>query len=824
MWLPRVVAAVASSTRPVVIVGGEPVGAPFVIDALREHARAAWFEVGGSIRDDVVAQGNSLARAVNAVMPGQLLMTALPYSSHLSAMKRHKDAIQPLWLVATLTVDAQPLIEGLLDLHQHGYRVALDIRSKQPLPKRVLASCALFGPEELHLPLDEARQVAPRGLEPRDVERLWRATEGRFGDFTREVLRAAGLPRTLVPSAQSALVDERDAPAVEPVQAIHALSREGELASALELAVLRAPHLVEGLLHQAGPRYQEEGLLSRLHLLLSALEEPYSLGERVLEWRLVAGFHAGDTAEALSDVDAHLETHIAPDLRARRAGTMDRAAGFVLAQQALEAKRSPLTVWQYGRLHPNHEASVEHLREAVQLADDQGTRYEVARNADTLAAKLCHVGQFAGAASWARWALDVFDGERLHDGPRRLLILNNLAVARILSGDLVGLKRSLEEALTLVEGHLPGLATMFRSTVAQLELAEGRPEVALQAVATSYNASPRRHRARFGYQYVRVLLELGRTSEARQLAADVSEVSRGGAPHEQSLAALARGMVGAVTGDGKAAWDLTEAMIDPLLNAEQRLPAALYYLLASDGAAHNVPSDLAQVLGTLHPVALHVLSGPAAAFEGVWPTLTVTTPVSTLDLAFLGRTACRYQGVPVTLAPRLAEVTLALALHPQGISRDELNDFLTPEGREPYSSGGIRGMMTRLRGILPVSDAPYRITVPYQADVLTLRNLLAGGKVREATALLRGPLLPLSEAPGVVEQRWALEEQLRQAALLNGDPEVLYDLAERLGDDLEFWEATADALGAGDPRLALARARVRRLEEAYGLAQTRAVN
>lgn len=824
MWLPRMVAAVASSTRPVAIVGGEPVGAPFVIDALREQARVAWFEVGGSIRDDVVAQGNTLARAVNAVMPGQLLTTALPYSSHLSAMRRHKDAIQPLWLVATLTVDSQPLVEELLDLHEHGYRVMLDIRGEPPVAEGALGRCALFGPEELHLPLDEARQVAPRMLPSREVERLWRATDGRFGDFTREVLRAAGLPRALIPSAHGSLVDERDALAVEPAQAVHALRREGELVAALELAVLKAPQLVDELLRQAGPRYQEDGLLTRLHLLLSALDEPYSLSERVLEWRLVAAFHAGETAEVVSDVDAHLETHTAPDLRARRAGTMQRTAGFVLAQQAVEAKRSPLTVWQYGRLHPNHEASVELLREAVQLADDQGTRYEVARNADTLAAKLYQVGQFAGAASWARWALDVFDGEQLHDGPRRLLILNNLAAARILSGDLVGLRRSLEDALALVEGNLPGLATMFRGTVAMLELAEGRPQEALRAIAATYDASPRRHRARFGYQYVRVLLELGRLDEARQIAADVSEVSRGGPPHEPSLAALARGMVGAIDGAERAVWDLTEAMIDPLLTAEQRLPAALYYLAVSGGAAHNVPADLAQVLGTLHPVALHVLSGPAASFAEVWPTLATTAPASALELSFLGRTACRYQGVPVTLAPRLAEVTLALALRPDGISRDELNDFLTPEGREPYSSGGIRGMMTRLRGILPVSDAPYRITVPYQVDVLTLRKLLGAGKVREAAALLRGQLLPFSEAPGVVEQRWALEEQLRQAALMNGDPEVLYDLAERLGDDLEFWEATADALGSGDPRLALARARVRRLEEAYGLSQGRAVN
>ena len=47
---------------------------------------------------------------------------------------------------------------------------------------------------------------------------------------------------------------------------------------------------------------------------------------------------------------------------------------------------------------------------------------------------------------------------------------------------------------------------------------------------------------------------------------------------------------------------------------------------------------------------------------------------------------------------------------------------------------------------------------------------------------------------------------------------MLFDLAERLGDDLELWEAAADALPAGDPRLPLAKARQRRLRVEFGAA------
>src|SRR5690606_33384789 len=243
-------------------------------------------------------------------------------------------------------------------------------------------------------------------------------------------------------------------------------------------------------------------------------------------------------------------------------------------------------VWQFARLHPHHETATTLLRESVQLAEEQGSRYEVARNADSLASRLSQMGEFARAASWARWALDVFDREQLLDGNRRLLIVNNLANARILSGDLVGLRGLLEDARALVEGSLPHLVAPIRSTMAQLELAEDNPSEALDLLWRTYQESPRRHRARNGYQLVRALGEFERLDEARTVAADITEISDGGESHERSLAALARGMVAALEGVQGDASDLLEALLDTSLVAEQRLTAALYYLLASGGAAH----------------------------------------------------------------------------------------------------------------------------------------------------------------------------------------------------------------------------------------------
>ena len=101
------------------------------------------------------------------------------------------------------------------------------------------------------------------------------------------------------------------------------------------------------------------------------------------------------------------------------------------------------------------------------------------------------------------------------------------------------------------------------------------------------------------------------------------------------------------------------------------------------------------------------------------------------------------------------------------------------------------------------------------------RRLLEEGvaweHLEEALALYQGPLLPWSQAPGVEELRLELEEALRQAVLAQGDTENLFLLAERLGEDLEVWEALLERLPSQDPRLPIVRARVARLRREYGV-------
>ena len=828
VWLARQVDAVLGADRPVLLLGGEAHGAPFVVDALRSRRRVAWFTLPRSFADDDVAQGNALAEALNGVLEAPLFSQALPYRAHLQGLRHHAADLRPLWLAVTSELADAPMLNDLAGLSEACYGVVIDLRWHDPEDAPAWAvGCLRLGREELRLSLAEAEQVAPGGLGHERVAELWRTTEGRFTDLMGAAHTAVGLPPLNVPAPAGPL---RSADRAEPVPsalAVRALAREGDWIDALELAVLAAPELVDDLLRTAGPAFHERGLTRRLHLLLSALPPAYARQERVLEWRLVAAADTGELPSVLPYVDAHLAAHRAPELRARRAGSLPHAEGFALAEQAVRDQRTPLTLWQFGRLHPDLGVSVRLLEESVRLAEDYGTPHAVARNAGSLAARLVHMGEFARARAWAQFALGVIDQHQLRDGARRLRLVNDLAFARLLTGDVAGLRRSLADSAAALTGTMPAVADLYRSTWAAVELAGGDAEASLELLRPLVEGAPRARRAAFAQQAVRALLDLGRVGEAGLVAEDAVELAAGVGDHALRVARLARGMVDAVqaardarAGEGpgdprldRARDDLLTTMTATDLAAELRLPAALYYLLASGGAAHHVPADLVRILASLHPLALRLFAGPAELFATVWDAIGGGGP--RLRLRFFGAVVCRWDGTPVDLAPRLAEVALALTLSPDGVSRDRLNDFLTPDDQPPFTSGGLRGLLTRLRGLLPVSEAPYRWAVPVAADVAEVRGLLAEGRVREAIGLWQGPLLPFSEAPGVREARETLEEALRQAALLSGDADALYELADRWGDDLELWEAAAGAMPPGEPRLALALARVRRLAAEY---------
>jgi hypothetical protein len=91
--------------------------------------------------------------------------------------------------------------------------------------------------------------------------------------------------------------------------------------------------------------------------------------------------------------------------------------------------------------------------------------------------------------------------------------------------------------------------------------------------------------------------------------------------------------------------------------------------------------------------------------------------------------------------------------------------------------------------------------------------LLDAGRIADALGGYRGPILPASDAPAIVEARETLDYSLRQAVLGSGDPDLLEAWLQLPSghDDLEVCRTLTALLPTPDPRRPAALSRLRRL-------------
>jgi hypothetical protein len=170
------------------------------------------------------------------------------------------------------------------------------------------------------------------------------------------------------------------------------------------------------------------------------------------------------------------------------------------------------------------------------------------------------------------------------------------------------------------------------------------------------------------------------------------------------------------------------------------------------------------------------------------------------------------------LSPRHSEILVVLAGHEEGLSGDELAVLLYPGDN---TSGTLRAEMVRLRALLgshALASRPYRLTCDVSSDWAAVSASLAAGDVPGALRLYRGPLLPTSEAPGVVRQRQDLHDWMRAMILIDGRQELLVSWTQsRWGaDDLEMWRRQCEILPATSPLRPRAEATASRLDAEFG--------
>lgn len=190
------------------------------------------------------------------------------------------------------------------------------------------------------------------------------------------------------------------------------------------------------------------------------------------------------------------------------------------------------------------------------------------------------------------------------------------------------------------------------------------------------------------------------------------------------------------------------------------------------------------------------------------------------SLQVLGRDQGRISvgGSTGDISARHAEILTLLAWHQDGLSSEELSAMLYPRDK---STTTLRAEMVRLRKVLQRLDPaavpesrPYRLRTPLVVDARQVLNYLHRGSHRMALQIYRGPLIPRSDAPAIVELRREISAALREAVLNDAGPDALMEYARlpEAADDVVVWETCLKLLPPRSPKRAAVVAHLERID------------
>jgi hypothetical protein len=165
-------------------------------------------------------------------------------------------------------------------------------------------------------------------------------------------------------------------------------------------------------------------------------------------------------------------------------------------------------------------------------------------------------------------------------------------------------------------------------------------------------------------------------------------------------------------------------------------------------------------------------------------------------------------GVSVQVSPRQAEILALLTLRPRGYSPGELR--LALYGDRQVSMSTLKAEVSRLRRMIGGGIAAHRycLTSPVRCDAAEVLRHLSCGETTAAIDTYRGPLLPDSEAPGIVDWRDRMQVAIREAVLQCEDPDAAITLGERIDNDPELYQHALNWLPPADRRTPLVAGRL----------------
>ena len=188
-------------------------------------------------------------------------------------------------------------------------------------------------------------------------------------------------------------------------------------------------------------------------------------------------------------------------------------------------------------------------------------------------------------------------------------------------------------------------------------------------------------------------------------------------------------------------------------------------------------------------------------------------------LVLLGRDPgiLEFSGVALPLTGRHAEILLALAEAPRGLSAAVLAEQVYGDAGSEQT---LRAEVVRLRkwlhmhaDAIDLESRPYRLSSTIRIDAREMLSALERGAHRLALAAYEGAVLPHSEAPVVIALRGDVDATLRESMLQAAAAEPLFEYAQHwASDDAEVWHTLLGILPPMSPKRARVVARLEALQ------------
>src|SRR5689334_15390776 len=200
--------------------------------------------------------------------------------------------------------------------------------------------------------------------------------------------------------------------------------------------------------------------------------------------------------------------------------------------------------------------------------------------------------------------------------------------------------------------------------------------------------------------------------------------------------------------------------------------------------------DLSTTWHRTHPIGLATARVLARLIETALPTGTVPGPrdeqsAPGLLMTLLGTAETWLDGQRLLLNRRQTEILALLALHPEGLSLEQLHAAVYGDQAVTFST--LKAEVSHLRHAIggQLASRPYRLLMPVTTDVEQVLALLRRGRVAAAVDAYGGDLMPGTNSPALTELAEYVAVAVREALLAKPEPDAVMRYSELAPYDAE---------------------------------------